>query len=135
VDIQESLHRILEQKETFADLFYLVFLDRFPELRKYFRGVNLKRQGVLLTMALLVIERNHSGSFPSTRQFLRYLGSKHHERGIPAAAYPKFRLAFLATLERFHSKDWNEQLALDWSEAIDNATDLMLEGYRVHLTI
>jgi hemoglobin-like flavoprotein len=135
MNIQESLHSILGQQETFADLFYLVFLDRYPEVRQHFQGVNLKHQAVLLTMALMVIERNYTSSYPSTRQYLRYLGSKHHERGIPADSYPKFQSAFLDTLARFHSKDWNPALARQWNEAIERAAEFMLEGYRVHLSI
>jgi hemoglobin-like flavoprotein len=135
MDIQQSLQRILEQKDVFADLFYLIFLDRYPDVREHFAGVNLKRQGVLLTMALLVIERNHAGAFPSTQQYLRYLGSKHNDRGIPPEAYPKFKKAFLAALERFHSKDWNAALAAEWSDAIDEAAKLMLDGYLAHLSV
>jgi len=30
--MSESLHRILQQDQTMADLFYLVFLERYPEM-------------------------------------------------------------------------------------------------------
>ena len=135
MDIQQSLHRILEQKDTLADLFYLVFLERYPEVGSRFHGVNMKAQGTLLTMALMVMERNYSGSYPATALYLRYLGTKHHDRGIPREDYPKFRAAMLATLARFHSKDWNPQLARQWAEAIDRATAAMLDGYRHHYTV
>jgi len=130
MNLQESLHTILAQSETLADLFYLVFLERYPEVRQHFQGVNLRQQGVLLTMALMVMERHDSGSYPATEMYLRYLGSKHHDRGIPRHLYPHFRDALLAALERFHSKDWGAELAAQWGGAIDRASATMLEGYQ-----
>jgi hemoglobin-like flavoprotein len=135
MDIQQSLHRILEQKDTLADLFYLVFLERYPEVRHRFEGVDMGGQAALLTMALMVIERHYQGSYPATAMYLRYLGTKHHDRGIARRDFPKFRAAMLATLDRFHSKDWNPHLARQWAEAIDKATTAMLEGYRHHYTV
>jgi hemoglobin-like flavoprotein len=67
--------------------------------------------------------------------YLRYLGTKHHDRGIPAELFPKFRDALLAALERFHSNDWNAHLARQWHDAIDHATATMLSGYRHHYTV
>ena len=130
MNLPESLHAILAQSDTLADLFYLVFLERYPEVRQHFQGVNLRQQGVLLTMALMVMERHYSGAYPATEMYLRYLGSKHHARGIPQHLYPHFRDALLAALERFHSKDWGAELATQWRGAIDRAAATMLEGYQ-----
>ena len=55
MDIQESLRQILTREELVADLFYVVFLERYPEVRRHFIGVNMRRQSVLLTMALQVV--------------------------------------------------------------------------------
>jgi len=135
MDIQQSMHRILEQTDTLADFFYLVFLERYPEVRGHFEGVNMKAQVTLLTMALMVIERHYQGSYPATAMYLRYLGTKHHDRGIAREEFPKFRAAMLATLERFHSTDWNPHLARQWGEAIDKATAAMLDGYWHHYSV
>jgi len=132
MDIHESMHRILQQKDTLADLFYLVFLERYPEVRRHFEGVDMQGQAALLTMALMVMERHYQGSYPATAMYLRYLGTKHHDRGTHREDFPKFSAAMLATLERFHSNDWNPQLARQWAEAIDKATAEMLQGYRHH---
>jgi len=135
MNLQESLHAILAQSETLADLFYLVFLERYPEVRQHFEGVNLRQQGVLLTMALMVMERHYSDANPATQMYLRYLGSKHHASGIPRHLYPHFREALLAALERFHSKDWGAELAAQWRRAIDRATTAMLDGYQERLSV
>jgi hemoglobin-like flavoprotein len=132
MDIHESVHEILQCKESFADVFYLVFLEDYPEVRQHFTHVNFKHQSVLLTMALLVMERHYTNSYPSTDMYLNYLGTKHDERGIPPQHYPMFREALLATLERFHGQAWEDHLATQWREAIDSAIEAMIKGYRKH---
>jgi hypothetical protein len=44
MDIKESVHQILGNQELLADLFYCLFLDRYPEVRRHFQGVDLKYQ-------------------------------------------------------------------------------------------
>jgi len=129
MNLSESLHRILQQDQTMADLFYLVFLDRYPEVRKHFRKVDLKRQAVLLTTILMVLERHQAHTYPVTTDFLRQLGTKHYLWGIAPDLFPKFRSALLLTLERFHANDWTPGLALQWSECLDRAIEVMLSGY------
>jgi hemoglobin-like flavoprotein len=135
MDIRDSVHRILGNQESLADLFYLVFLDHYPEVRRHFEGVDLKHQAVLLTMALLVIERHHTASYPATETYLKYLGTKHRMRGVPAELFPPFRDALLTTLEQFHGSNWDAGLAGQWKEAIDGATETMLEGYKQHFSV
>jgi hemoglobin-like flavoprotein len=132
---QRSLHRILGNQTSLAELFYCGFLDQYPEVRQHFQGVDLKYQAALLTMALLVIERHHTASYPATETYLRYLGTKHHTRGVPAELFPHFRDALLATLEQFHGSDWDVGLAGQWQKAIAGATKTMLEGYEQHFTV
>jgi hemoglobin-like flavoprotein len=133
--IDESLERILKRREVAADLFYVIFLEAFPEVQKYFAGVNLRRQAVLLTMALMVVKNHFTGDYPATGLYLQYLGTKHHDRGIPQDAYPKFRVALLQTLERLLGSDWDPELAAQWQQAIEKATEEMFKGYRKHVTI
>jgi len=132
MDMHESVHEILQRKESFADVFYLVFLEDYPQVRQHFTHVNFKHQSVLLTMALLVMERHYTHSYPSTELYLNYLGTKHDERGIPPQQYPMFREALLRTLERFHGQAWDNPLATQWREAIDSAIETMIKGYRKH---
>lgn len=133
--IQQSLQRILEQKDTLADLFYLVFLERYPEVRQHFAGVNMKAQAMILTIILMVIERHFLTPTQATDMYLRYLGTKHHDRGIRRSDFPKFRDALLAALERFHSKDWTPTLASQWHSALDMTTRIMLDGYQHHYSV
>jgi len=129
MDIQESLHRILEREQLVADLFYIVFLEQHPEVRRHFVRVNMQRQAVLLTMALQVVVQYYLHGFPTAEAYLKILGEEHSGRGIGPELYPKFCDALLASLSRFHSRDWNDQLAQQWRQAVELAATRMLEAY------
>ena len=129
MNIHESVHRILLQAETLADMFYLVFLKEYPEVQRLFGGVNMQQQSVLLTVALMAIERHYEHRYEITGAYLKMLGQRHARLGIGPDLYPKWTAAMLAALERFHSRDWNERLARQWQEAIGIATQAMLAGY------
>src|SRR5579871_1965764 len=124
MNISGSLHQILSRGDTLADLFYLVFLERFPEIQEKFRDVDMNHQTVLLTMSLMVIERHHECRYAATKAYLKMLGKQHQERGIGAELFPKWRSALLESLERFHSMDWNQTLAEQWRQAIDEASEI-----------
>src|SRR5262249_17248451 len=128
--IAESLHAILGERDRLADLFYQHFLERYPEVSTHFEGVNLRRQTMLLTMALMVMERPYSGNYAATAMYLSYLGSKHHDRGILQHQFPQFREALLAVLEQFHGENWGPELATQWAGAIDHTIATMLKGYK-----
>ena len=130
MDIQESVGKILQRGEVVADLFYATFLGRHPEARAYFADVNLKRQAVLLTMALKLIEQYHVHGYPAMGSYLKVLGHRHRVRLIvPAEMYPPFGECLLETIREFHDGEWDEGLENQWREAIDGAIAVMLEDY------
>jgi hemoglobin-like flavoprotein len=130
MNISESLDRILHRSDTLADLFYLVFLERYPQVQDHFRGVDMKRQNLLLTMSLIVVERHYLHGYAATTAYLEMLGRQHKQRGVGRELYPFWRDALLAALERFHSNDWNKDLAAQWRAALDQAIDGMTRVYR-----
>src|SRR5262245_24606369 len=128
MDIQESLHQILEREKLVADLFYIVFLEQYPEVRRHFIHTNMQRQAVLLTMALQVMVQYYLNGFPAAEAYLKILGEEHSRWGIEPDLYPKFCDALLETLRRFHYHDWNDSLAQQWKEAIELAATEMVEA-------
>jgi hemoglobin-like flavoprotein len=130
MDIQESLDFVLGQKELVGTQLYALLLGRHPELRPHFVRVNMLQQALMLTMALTAVARHHRAASPATEMYLRYLGTRHRDRGVAPGSYPKFRAALLDTLERVHGAQWDPGLASQWGEAIDRTTATMLEGYR-----
>jgi hemoglobin-like flavoprotein len=135
MNIQESLQRILEEKDRLAEMFYDCFLEEYPEVRPLFDNVDFKRQRVLLTTALMVVERGYTHPAPAVEQYLQYLGTKHHELRVPKAAYAKWTEAMLVTMQRFHGEDWSEDLAQQWRSAIEEACELMFQGYEERVTV
>lgn len=129
MNIAQSIQQIQSREEVVTDLFYDIFLDRHPEVREFFVGVNLHHQAVVLRMMLMVIERHYQQETPVIREYLKVLGHRHEERKIPIAHYPAFCDCLLDTLGRFHGVDWSKDLERDWRLAIESATAAMLQGY------
>jgi hemoglobin-like flavoprotein len=128
--IEESLRRVLEDRDGVAAVFYERFFDRHPEATPFFKDVNLKHQAVLLTMSLMVVERHYKSGYLATALYLKYLGHKHHMRAVPPELYPKWIESLLAALEKFHGQDWDAEAASEWRAALDSAAGVMLVGYQ-----
>jgi hemoglobin-like flavoprotein len=129
MDISESMHDILSRQEVVTDLFYMKFLDRYPDVQKYFRDVDLEQQAVLLRMALQIVVLYYVHRYPAAEQYLRVLGRKHSDRQVPLDLYADWRDCLLDTLEQFHGSAWNERLETQWTDAVNMATDAMRDGY------
>ena len=133
MEIHESIQEVFRKDRRLADLFYGLFFDRHPEARPFFDGVDLGRQAVLLTMALMLVEHHYLNHNRVTEDYLRILGYQHHvRRGIPADLYPPFYECLLVALEQFHGSDWEPRLAGQWREALEMTSRIMLEGYQGH---
>jgi hemoglobin-like flavoprotein len=135
MNIQESLQQILQEKDRLAEMFYDYFLEEHPELRPLFAKVDFKRQRILLTTGLMVVERLYTHPAPAVEQYLQYLGTKHHELRVPRAAYAKWTEAMLVAMQQFHGEDWSDDLAQHWRSAIEQACELMFQGYEERITV
>ena len=133
--IDESIDRILRSQDIFGEAFYDVFLRQFPEVQEYFHDVDMKRQSLVLTMAVSLIGQHHSRRYPATERYLRYLGTQHKKRGIPRDAYAKWRDAMVQTLQRFHGEEWTEELAAEWQAAFDESIAAVFVGYDEYFTV
>ena len=130
MDISESLAFILGHKVTVIERFYERFLDDYPQARSYFTGIDLRRQSLMLTMALVTVEAYYTGNYAAISHYLRVLGTRHFQQAnVLPEHYPLFRDSLLATLEEIHGDDWDADLQRQWHEAIDKAIQTMLEGY------
>jgi hemoglobin-like flavoprotein len=129
MEISDSMHTILSRQEVVTDLFYLKFLDRYPDVQKFFQDVDLEQQAVLLKMALQIVVLYYVHRYPAAEQYLRVLGRKHCDRQIPMELYADWRDCLLDTLEQFHGDEWNERLETQWTDAVNLATDAMRGGY------
>jgi hemoglobin-like flavoprotein len=129
MDIAESIQWLLSAETIFGKLFYNTLFERHPELEKFFHDVDINQQAVLLTMQLSVIGQCYPHTLPAVDAYLQILGTKHKRRGIPREAYQPFRDVLLETLGRSFGPVWDDNLAAQWRDALDVATEKMLEGY------
>ena len=129
MDIAESVQALLNSHERVVEEFYGRFLDRHPDLRHHFESRDLSIQASIVTMALVSVEGYYSSQLPATKHYLRVLGHRHFHNGIRREDFPKFRDVLLETLKDFHAQDWDDKLHHQWHLAIDEAVEVMLEGY------
>ena len=130
MDIHQSIDEVLDSEDILGQLFYEIFLTRYPDLQQYFAGVNMQHQAVVLAMALLMIEQYDTYRYPAIAKYLRELGVRHQRRQIPPELFPRFRDALVEALAQHHGEAWNAPLDQQWRRAIDGATAVMLEGYQ-----
>lgn len=127
--LEESLNFLLSQKVPVVRAFYDRFLTEVPAAAKSFEGVDLKRQSLMLTMGLIVVEAHSKNDHPPIRHYLHVLGDRHREWGVPRELFPKFRDLLIETMSVSHGADWSAELENAWRVAIDRAITTMLEGY------
>ncbi len=95
----------------------------------------MKRQAVMLSMALLLVEHHYLHRFPVTESYIKVLGHTHaHRRGVPAETYGPFRDCLLETIAEVQKDDWDETLAAQWRDALDLTIATMLQGYEGSFT-
>jgi hemoglobin-like flavoprotein len=128
--IHESLERILSSERDFGALFYKTFFARVPHAKVHFEGLDMERQALVLTMALTAVVQYHSDGFTAVQKYLRVLGTRHSDRDIAMDLYAGWAKSMLETLATFHGDDWNDALALAWQHALDDAINVMFEGYQ-----
>lgn len=130
MDIRASLGLILSTNHPrFSDCFYQTFFGQYPDVKKRFDGVDLKRQGVLLMIAVQVMVEHHLHRHLVMKNYLKLLGHRHRLHEIPVSDYPKFDASLLTALKTFHAELWNENLAAQWAAASTEAIQLMVEGH------
>lgn len=128
MQLEDSLREVLAQKELVLEKFYSRFLSEYPEAAKFFEGMNIKKQSLMLSAALIVSESHFRENLPAVEFYLQVLGKQHREAGIPRELFPVFRDCLIETISQCQT-GWTEELADKWRAAIDKATATMFEGY------
>jgi hemoglobin-like flavoprotein len=129
MDIRESMDRVLASDTLLGEIFYEEFFRKAPEAAAHFENVDMRRQGLVLTMALPMIAHHQTSSSPAIGHYLRLLGARHREWKIPADLYPAWSEAMLAALQRMLGDAWDEELAVQWRAALQKASATLLSGY------
>ncbi|MGI9517868.1 MAG: globin domain-containing protein [Pirellulaceae bacterium] len=133
--ITDSVNAILTSKDSFGAKFYECMFRGFPDLKMHFDSVDMHKQSVMVTTALTLIEKYYTHPNDAIRMYLQVLGTRHCDRQIPQDRYADWLDALLETLREFHGEDWNEDLAAQWADAINNANIAIFEGYTEHFHV
>ena len=124
--LKTSIDEILAYNDApLASSFYGLLFDQHPDLKEFFAETNMQRQQLMLTMTLQIVAYHHRTPNPAMRNFIKELGKSHQERGIAREDLSKFRDVLLMAIGRFHGNDWSDELADEWSNALDGAIELM----------
>jgi len=129
MDIEKSLELILQSGDKFGSSFYDVFFERCPKAAEYFKDTDMHRQSLVLTMALQLLAQYYTNGFNSIEQYLQAMGTRHDDKDIPKEMYTDWRESMLTTLGNFHGDRWSDELAQQWHEAIERASEAMFRGY------
>lgn len=129
MDLQASLHIVLEQGTQFSESFYQRLADDHPDVFAHFEGINMKHQAHMLNNSLLLCVQEGQVPSESLRYYLRILGTKHNQRKVERDAYALWTNTMLSCLERWHGDQWSPDLATEWRAALETATREMFAGY------
>jgi hemoglobin-like flavoprotein len=125
--LEASFDLVAPRGEEFVDLFYTKLLDRAPELRPLFDGVDVQQQRAMV-LATLVLLRKSFRDPESMAPKLRALGERHVSYGTTAEMYPLAGEVFLEALAEIAGPAWNARIGRAWTDAWALLSGLMLEG-------
>lgn len=126
--LEDSLREVLGRKELVVEKFYARFLAENPAAAVYFDGVDMKKQSLMLSAALITSEAHFREELPAVEHYLQVLGGQHREAGIPKELFPIFRDCLVETIGSCQA-GWTDELTDTWRSAIDKAASTMFKGY------
>ncbi|MEQ8210535.1 MAG: globin [Lacipirellulaceae bacterium] len=129
MDISESLQEIFESNETLGKKFYKKFFRACPEAEKFFEGLDMHRQAVVLTMAFTLVEQFYKSPYVQTAVYFHVLGASHRDMGIPKSMFEPWLQTMLQTLAEFHGDRWDKELEEQWQVGLNAAAEEMFQGY------
>jgi len=123
LELQASLHLMLQQEDRFAAIFYDKVFAKAPYVRELFKS-SIVEQGRLLTHMLGGIV--YSLSRPEYLSMgLKKLGQNHYRYGVKDEYYPIVKAAMLETIDEIIEDIDTEKILKAWSTAMDFVIDTM----------
>ncbi len=123
LELQSSLHTMLEDQDRFAKAFYDRVFEMAPKVKGLFRK-NMTDQGRLLTHMLGGIVYSLSRPEHLTSG-LKKLGENHSAYGVEPEYYPVVKQALMETIDETLGDLKTDKTMPAWSQALDNVIDVM----------
>jgi class 3 adenylate cyclase len=126
LELQSSLHTMLEDQDRFARIFYDKVFEIAPEARSLFRN-DMIEQGRLLTHMLGGIVYSLSRPEHLTSG-LQKLGESHIAYGVKSEYYPAVKQAMMQTIDECLGDSKTAKTMDAWNKALDYVMDVMQNG-------
>ncbi len=128
LELQASLHLLLQDEDKFAKLFYEKVFEKAPFVRALF-SKNMQDQGRLLTHMLGGIV--YSLARPEYLVLgLKKLGNDHLRYGVKEAYYPVVKEALLESIPEILEDFYNPKIKKAWEQTLDFVIETMKAGVR-----
>jgi hemoglobin-like flavoprotein len=127
--IQSTYLTIKSQADEFAESFYQILFDKYPNVQPLFSATDMGKQKDKLMESLdLVLVNVHN--IKAFNSILKELGKRHVKYGAVLTDYPLVGDALLQALEKHLGEAWNPNVKHAWSLAYQSIADTMAEGAR-----
>ncbi|THD67983.1 2Fe-2S iron-sulfur cluster binding domain-containing protein [Robertkochia marina] len=129
LELQSSLHLMLNDQDAFAHIFYEKVFEKSPETRLLFKR-NMQDQGRLLTHMLsgIVYTLARPDHLISG---IKALGKNHVQYGVTAAHYPIVREALLETIDTVLGTNKTPNTMNAWQTSLDFILEEMQQWNKV----
>jgi hemoglobin-like flavoprotein len=125
--IQSTYSMIKAQSDDFAESFYQILFDNYPNVKPLFLQTDMKKQKDKLMESLdLVLVNVHN--IKAFKSILIDLGKRHVKYGAVLTDYPLVGDALLQALEKHLGEAWNPNVKHAWTLAYQSIADTMAEG-------
>jgi hemoglobin-like flavoprotein len=125
--IQSTYSTIKSQADEFAESFYQILFEKYPNVKPLFLETDMKKQKDKLMESLdLVLVNVHN--IKAFKSILKDLGKRHVKYGAVLTDYPLVGDALLQALEKHLGEDWNPNVKHAWTLAYQSIADTMAEG-------
>jgi len=126
--VQDSFRKVVPNKDTAAQLFYVRLFELDPDLKAMFRG-DMSEQGRKLMVAIATVV-NGLDNLGDILPVVRDLGRRHVGYGVKQKDYETVGAALLWTLKQGLGDDFTEETKQAWSAAYGLLSSTMIEaGY------
>jgi hemoglobin-like flavoprotein len=125
--IQSTYSMVKPQADDFAESFYQILFDNYPNVKPLFLETDMKKQKDKLMESLdLVLVNVHN--IKAFKSILIDLGKRHVKYGAVLTDYPLVGDALLQALEKHLGEAWNPDVKHAWTLAYQSIADTMAEG-------
>lgn len=125
--IQESFAKVVPIKDAAAEIFYADLFETAPEVKPYFDGTDMTKQGGLL-MATLGVVVNGLRDLEKIVPVAQEMAVRHVGYGVKAEDYDKVGASLLRTLEKGLGDGFTPETKAAWTTAYGTLAGVMIDA-------